>query len=105
MFNPKEIEVPVCSAKVWGVFYTSKKFTITGLIISEEAVMEPNTKVRVTRGWEMIGTWEILSLKSWVEEVTRLECPAECWVKFSSDIIPEMGDIFEIYKLELEKRK
>ena len=106
MYNPKEIEVPLCNAKVGGIFFTSKKFSIIWLIIKwEDARIENGAKIRITRGDDLIGYGEILSLKQWVEEVKAIEWPTECGIKFKWDIIPEMDDMLEIYKTELEKRK
>ncbi len=106
MYNPKEIEVPLCDAKVGGIFFTSKKFSIIWLIIKwEDARIENGAKIRVTRGDDLVGHWEILSLKQWVEEVKAIDWPTECGIKFKWDIIPEMDDKLEIYKTELEKRK
>jgi len=105
MYNPKEIEIPLCEAKVWGIFFTSKKFSIIGLIIKgEDAKIENSAKIRVTRAGSLVGHWQILSLKQWVEEVNAIEWPTECGIKFSWDIVPEMEDVLEIYKVELEKR-
>lgn len=105
MYNPKEIEVSLCSAKVWGIFFTSKKFSIIGLIIKwEDSRIENNAKIRITRADSLIWKWKIVSLKQWVEEVWFIDGPTECGIKFSWDIVPEMWDILEIYKTELEKR-
>ena len=105
MYNPKEIEIPLCSAKVWGIFFTSKKFSIIGLIIKwEDSRIENSAKIRITRADALIWKWEILSLKQWVEEVWFIDWATECGIKFAWDIVPEMDDILEIYKTELEKR-
>ncbi len=103
MLDPKEIEVVLWEAKVWGIFYTSKEFVVLGLILQPENKIEPNTKVRVIRKKSKIGEGEILSLKSWVEEVKEMEGPCECWIKFKWTLQPEMWDYLEIYKTIIEK--
>ncbi len=103
MLDAKEIEIILTRAKVLKIFYSSKKFLVLGLSIPEWEYIEPKTKVKVIRNEKIIWKWEILSLKSWVEEVKKLEWPVECWIKFSWDIIPEEKDILEIYKIELKK--
>ena len=103
MLDPKEIEVVLGQAKVWGIFYTSKEFVVLGLILQPENNIESNTKVRVIRKKTKIGDWEIISLKSWVEEVKQLEGPCECWIKFKWTMQPEMWDYLEIYKTIIEK--
>ncbi len=103
MLDPKEVEIILGQAKVWGIFYTSKEFMVLGLILQPENRVEPNTKVRVIRKKSKIWEWEILSLKSWIEEVKEVEGPAECGVKFTGTLEPEMGDYLEIYKTVIEK--
>lgn len=103
MLDPKEVETVLCHAKVGGIFYTSKKFLIVGLILTEEgSSIEKNTLVRVIRGDKVIGKGNIESLKQWVEEVSKLEGPIECGVKFvwMQDI--QEKDIFEVYKITIE---
>lgn len=64
MLDPKEVETVLCHAKVGGIFYTSKKFLIVGLILTEEgSSIEKNTLVRVIRGDKVIGKGNIESLK------------------------------------------
>ena len=82
---------------------TSKEFVVLGLILQPENKIEPNTQVRIIRKKTKIGEWEILSLKSWVEEVKELEGPCECWIKFKGSVQPEMWDYLEIYKIIIEK--
>ncbi len=101
MLDPKEEEIILGSPKVGGIFYTSSKFMILGLILGEDQKIENHTKVRVIRGDSVIGKWEILSLKQWVEEVKSVEGPVECGIKFSGDMQPQEKDILEVYKIEI----
>lgn len=104
MLDPKEVEVVLCMAKVWGVFFTDKKFMILGLILSDEdSKIESNTQVRVIRKKNVIWHWEITSLKKWVEEVKKLEWPTECGIRFEWNLVVEEGDELEVYKIEIEK--
>jgi len=103
MLDPKEIEVVLGEAKVWWIFYSSKEFTVLGLILQPENTIEPNTKVRVIRKKSKVWDGEIISLKSWVEEVKQMEGPCECWIKFKWTLQPEMWDYLEIYKIIIEK--
>jgi translation initiation factor IF-2 len=103
MLDPKEVEIILSRAKVWGIFYTSWKFMVLWLIIKEGEKIENNTNVRVIRNKNMIWNWKITSLKSWTLEVKELEWPIECWVKFEWKIIIEMWDELEIYKTEIQK--
>lgn len=104
MLDPKEVEITLCEAKVGGIFYSSKKFLIVGLIISgEDSSIENNTLVRVIRGDKVIWKGKIESLKQWVEEVNRLEGPIECGIKLTGTSNVEQGDILEVYKITIEK--
>ncbi len=100
MYNPKDVEVILCTAFIWGVFYDSKKFKILWLQgIQEGESIENNAFMRVFRDGKMIGTWKISSLKYGVEEVKKLEWPTECGVKVAG--LPEIleKDTVEVYKV------
>lgn len=104
MLDPKEVEHILCEAKVGGIFYTSKKFLIVGLIIKDEdTTIEKDALVRVIRGDKMIGKGRIDMLKQWVEEVRRLEWPIECGIKLSGVSDVQEKDILEVYKVTIEK--
>jgi translation initiation factor IF-2 len=55
MLDPKEEEIILGNPKVGGIFYTSSKFMILGLILGEDQKIETHTKVRVIRGDAVIG--------------------------------------------------
>jgi translation initiation factor IF-2 len=100
MLDPKETEVELSQPKVWGIFYTDKKFMIVGLILKEEwESVEKNALIRVLRAWNIVGRWEVKLVKQWVEEVNKVEWPIECWIKFKWDVQLEMGDVLDIYKV------
>ena len=104
MLDPKEIEIKLCEAKVGGIFYTSKKFIIVGLILSqEESSIENKALVRVIRWDKVVAKWMVDSLKSWVEEVHKLEGPTECGIKLKGTINVEENDILEVYKIIIQK--
>ena len=103
MLDPKEVDIELGTAKVGGIFYTSKEFMVLGLILQHDNKIETWAKVRVIRKKSKIWKWKIESLKSWIEEVKELEGPIECWIKFVWSIQPEMGDYLEVYKTIIEK--
>ena len=104
MLDPKEVEVPLCEAKVWGIFFTSKKFMIVWLqVAGENQNIENNAFVRVIRWDKFIGKWKIESLKQWVEEVNKIEDVKECGIKLTGVPEIEMKDTLEIYKIVIEK--
>jgi translation initiation factor IF-2 len=103
MLDPKEVEVFLWKAKVWWIFFTDKKFMILWLILKEENKIEKNCLVRVIRKDKKIGLWKVASLKQWIEEVKELEGPIECWVRFEWKWEILDWDIFELYKIIIEK--
>ena len=103
MLDPKEIDIELGKAKVWGIFYTSKDFMVIGLILQPDNKIENGAKLRVIRKKSKIWDWKIESLKSWIEPVKELEGPVECWIKFVWDVEIEMWDYLEIYKTIIEK--
>jgi hypothetical protein len=59
--------------------------------------------VRIIRKDKLLGKWLVENLKSWIIDVNELEGPIECWIKCKTDVIVEMGDILEMYKIEIQK--
>jgi len=104
MLDPKEVEHILCEAKVWGIFFTSKKFIIAGLqIFWDDSVIEKNALVRVIRDGNIIGKWKIDNLKQWVEEVNKIEWQTECGIQLSGFTALELKDVLEVYKITVEK--
>ena len=101
MLDPKEVEVILWEAKVWGIFFNSKEFIIAGLILQPESNIEKSAQLRVIRNKKLVGHGKIESLKSGLIEVNDLEGPCECGIKFVWDIELEMKDKLEIYKIEI----
>lgn len=103
MLDPKEVEIILGKAKVWGIFFTDKKFLIVGLILWPDNKIENNTSVRIIRKKKMIGHWKIESLKQWTLEVKEVEGPVECWIKLVTNVNVEIWDDLEVYKIEIQK--
>jgi len=103
MLDPKEEEVILWQAVVWGVFYASKEFMILWLKFSKEWRVEKKSRVRVIKGDKIIWHGDVQSVKQWVEEVNSFEWPWECGIKYKGNYKPELGDILEFYKIEIKK--
>lgn len=100
MYNQKEVEVLLCEARVWGIFYDSKKFKIIWLQgITEWESIENKAFIRIVRSGKVIGKGMIESLKFWVEEVQKLEGPVECGIKVSGLQDVQEKDSVEVYKI------
>ena len=103
MFDAKEEEVYLCKANVLQVFYTTKDFMIVWIKVPSEEVIESNAKLRVFRDWKNVWRWELVSLKQGIEEVSKLEWPIECWIKFKSSFKLQEKDVLEVYKMVIAK--
>lgn len=103
MLDPKEVEIELGKAKVWGIFFTWKGFVILGLKIGPDSKVEKKALVRIIRKKKLIWTGVIDSLKSWTLEVKELEWPIECWINLKTSVAIEMWDDLEIHKVEIQK--
>lgn len=103
MLDPKEVEIILCKAKVWWIFFNWKWFKILWLILPPESKIENKTLVRIIRKKKMIWNWNIESLKSWTIEVKEIFWPQECWIKLVSKVDIEIWDELEVYKIEIQK--
>jgi len=103
MLDPKEVEVALSTSKVLAIFYTSKEFMVVGIHIPHDSKVVPNAHVRVLRKKELVWTWKLLSVQQWIEEVKEVEGETECGVKFAWNVEILEGDVFEVYKLEIQK--
>ncbi len=103
MLDPKEVEVVLGKMKVWGIFFTEKKFMILGLHVWPEEKVENKAKVRIFRKKKFVGNWVIDSLKQWTLEVKEVEGPLDCWIKLTTNTKVEVWDQLEVYKTEYQK--
>jgi translation initiation factor IF-2 len=103
MLDPKEIQVELGKAKVWGIFFTWKWFIILGLKLHPNSKIETKALVRIIRKKKLIWTWVITSLKSGTIEVKELEWPIDCWINLKTTVGIEMWDDLEIHKIEIQK--
>lgn len=105
MLDPKEVEISLWEATVWGIFYEDKWFMILWLKIKADNIIQKNAQIRVIRKDKMMWKWLIENLKSWVIDVDMLEWPIECWIKFKSDVKVEIGDVLEMLKSKFKNRQ
>lgn len=102
MLDPKEVEIPLCYAKVKEIFYSSKKFLIVWVGVPDGETIENKAQVRVIRGDKVIGKWQIDSLQQGVEEVQKLEGPIDCGIRLTGVQDIEPKDTLEVYKVEIQ---
>lgn len=103
MLDPKEVEIILWEAEVWWIFFEWDGFMILWLKIKSDNKIEKLASVRIIRKDKSMWGGKIENLKSWIIDVNDLEWPIECWIKLKTDVKVEMGDILEIYKVEIQK--
>lgn len=103
MLDPKEEEIILWKAKIWGIFFTEKSFMIVWLQVWPDNKIENNTQVRVIRKKKMLWHGKIESLKQWTLEVKEVEWPIECWIKLVTNVKVEIWDELEVYKIIIQK--
>lgn len=103
MLDPKEVETVLGEAVIGGIFYADKDFMILWLKLKAEGYIQAKAQVRIIRKDKYIGKGTIENLKSWVMDVDKLEGPIECGIKLKTDAKVEMGDMLEIFKIEIQK--
>lgn len=103
MLDPKEVEISLWNAIVWGIFYEWEWFMILWLKLKSGWKIEKNATAKIIRKDKFLWNWKIENLKSWVIDVVDIEWPVECWIKLKTDVKIEMWDELEIFKIEIQK--
>lgn len=104
MLKPEIIEKITGHAEVKQIFLTKRTKMIVGCRVTD-GEMEAKSKVRITRGKEMIGEGTIGNLKRINEDVKLVKNGEECGIEFESKTFKlEEGDILEGYKMEEKTR-
>jgi translation initiation factor IF-2 len=99
MLAPEYTEKAVGKAVVLQVFSLSKGTNIAGCRVTEGEIRR-NSKIRVTRGKDIVYEGEVGSLKHEKEDVREMRVGFECGIglKNFSDI--QIGDVIDCYLLE-----
>lgn len=103
MLDPKEVEVPLGEAKVWGIFYEGADFMILGLKLGGGSKLVKWAWVKIIRKDKYLGSGKVENLKSWIIDVGDIEGPVECGIKLKTTVKVELGDILEIFIIEKQK--
>lgn len=90
--------------QVKAIFYTwkNKSMMIVWLGITSGKI-ENKAKVRVIRGGEKVGSWEVVNLKVGPLDVHEVEAGEDCGINFKWDVTIEVDDILEFYKMVQRK--
>ena len=100
MIEYKDIEVDTWKAKVLEIFYHWKKFLIVWVKLDSDSYVEKWTFARIVRGDKVVWKANIENVKQWIENVTKIEEPIECWIQIKSNTKILESDILQIYKIE-----
>ena len=102
MVDLKHDDVDIGVLTVKALFYVSKERLIVGCGVTSGKA-ENKAKVRIIRAGKKISSGVIQNLKSGQSDVHEIEAGSDCGIQLQSDIVPEIGDMIEMYKLVLRK--
>ncbi|WP_041076992.1 translation initiation factor IF-2 [Thermotoga caldifontis] len=103
MLKPQIVEELVGRGEIKKVFDIKKVGKVAGVQMLEGKVTR-DSKVRVYRNGVLLFTDEIESLKHFKEDVSQVEAPQECGIKFKNRSDFQEGDELEFYQLREVKR-
>ncbi|MBD3156661.1 translation initiation factor IF-2 [Candidatus Peregrinibacteria bacterium] len=103
LLEPEIIDVDLGKVSVKKIFYSGKKQMIIGCKVTNGRV-ENKAQARIVRDDEVVGEFEIESLRKVDEKVKEIKEGNECGIKISRKIDVQEGDILDIYKQEKKIR-
>jgi len=103
LLEPETIEVKLGMVEVKKIFYSGKKDMIVGCKVTKGKI-ENKAKARIIRNEEVVGEFEIGSLKKVDEAVSEIKEGNECGIKIPRKSDVQENDILEIYKEEQKIR-
>ncbi len=103
LLKPEQREIPTGRALVLATFKTSKFGTIAGCRMLGGAIARDN-RCRVVRDQEIIGDFDIASLRREKEDVKEVREGFECGIRLKRFNDVREGDLLEAYRVEEVKR-
>ncbi len=103
MIDLKHDDIDVGILTVKAIFYSGKEKLIVGCHVTTGNA-ENKAKVRIIRDGKKVGSGDIQNLKSGPSDVHEIEAGGDCGISLRSDIVPEIGDTIEMYKLVPRKQ-
>ncbi len=103
LLEPEIIDVDLGKVDVKKIFYSGKKQMIIGCKVTNGRI-ESKAKARILRDDEVVGEFQIESLRKVDETVKEVKEGNECGIKISHKIDVQEGDILDIYKQEKKIR-
>jgi translation initiation factor IF-2 len=103
MLKPQIVEELIGRGEIKKVFDIKKVGKVAGVQLLEGKATR-DSKVKVYRNGVLLFTDEIETLKHFKEDVSQVEAPQECGIKFKSRTDFQEGDELEFYQLKEIKR-
>jgi len=103
MLEPQIVEELIGRGEIKKVFDIKKVGKVAGVQLLEGKATR-DSKVKVYRNGVLLFTDEIETLKHFKEDVSQVEAPQECGIKFKSRTDFQEGDELEFYQLKEIKR-
>lgn len=104
MIEPKKISVRLGKLQVLAIFRKEKgKMIVGGKVISGKII--PNANFKIIRAKEIVGEGKILNLQVNKVNVDKVEQGKECGLLVLCQVKIKEGDILEVWKEEIIKKK
>ncbi|MBU1922471.1 translation initiation factor IF-2 [Patescibacteria group bacterium] len=104
LIQPEIIINKLGRMKVVALFRTEKQHMIVGCVVTEGKA-EPDAKINVWRGEELIGEGLLEELQVGKQKVTDVLEGQECGIRFAGKVKLEQGDILEMFKEEKKTKR
>lgn len=104
MLDPEYKEVVTGTVEVRAIFKISKIGTIAGSYVTSGSITR-NSNVRVIRDNVVLTDSKLVSLKREKDDAKEVKSGYECGIQIEGFNDIEVGDTFEVYKIEEIKRK
>jgi translation initiation factor IF-2 len=104
MLTPEFIQTDLGKVEILAIFKTDKDGQIVGGRVKQGKI-ENDSKVRIIRNNEKIGTGRMAQLQSDKKSTKEVPKDSECGMKIETHAVIQVGDIIEVYKEEKKARK
>ena len=104
LLKPEQREIPTGRALVLATFKTSKFGTIAGCRTAGRGRSLANHRCRVVRDQEVVGDYDIASLRREKDDVKEVREGFECGIRLKRFNDVREGDLLEAYRVEEVKR-
>ena len=104
MLIPEIIQTDLGKIEILAIFKTEKDGQIVGGKVKQGKI-ENETKVRIIRNNEKVGSGHIVQLQSEKKNAKEVSKDSECGMKIETHATIQEGDIIEVFREEKKARK